>query len=95
MAVFHLRREAIITKIGILHPGEMGVSIAASAINSGHQVYWVSANRSDKTRRRAEKHDLIEIDSFPNFARPAEMIISICPPHAAEEVAKSVIEAGI
>ena len=29
-------------KIGILHPGEMGVSIAASAINSGHQVYWVS-----------------------------------------------------
>lgn len=28
------------TKIGILHPGEMGISVAASAINNGHQVYW-------------------------------------------------------
>ncbi len=47
------------TKIGILHPGEMGVSIAAAAINSGYPVYWVSQNRSDKTRSRAEKHGLM------------------------------------
>ncbi|MFN8387940.1 MAG: hypothetical protein U0V48_00690 [Anaerolineales bacterium] len=26
----------------ILHPGEMGVSIAASAVNNGHEVCWVS-----------------------------------------------------
>ncbi len=30
------------TPIGILHPGEMGVSIAASAKNGGHSVYWAS-----------------------------------------------------
>jgi 3-hydroxyisobutyrate dehydrogenase-like beta-hydroxyacid dehydrogenase len=29
-------------RIGFLHPGEMGVSIAASAQNSGHQVFWAS-----------------------------------------------------
>ena len=46
------------TKIGILHPGEMGMSIAASAIHSGHQVYWLSEGRSEKTRHRAEKHHL-------------------------------------
>jgi len=29
-------------KIGILHPGNMGISIAASAQNSGHAIYWAS-----------------------------------------------------
>jgi 3-hydroxyisobutyrate dehydrogenase-like beta-hydroxyacid dehydrogenase len=82
------------TKIGILHPGEMGISIAASAINNGHQVYWVSASRSDKTHARAEKYDLIAIDSLVEFCKTCEIIISICPPHVAEEVARSVIEAG-
>jgi len=80
--------------IGILHPGEMGISIAASAINSGYQAYWASPGRSDKTRARAEKYNLAEVDSFSQFCRTCEMIFSICPPHAAEEVAKSVIEAG-
>ena len=80
--------------IGILHPGEMGISIAASAIHSGHEVYWLSAGRSDKTRARAEAHDLKEIDSLAEFCQTCEVIISICPPHAAEEVAQSVSEAG-
>jgi 3-hydroxyisobutyrate dehydrogenase-like beta-hydroxyacid dehydrogenase len=82
------------TKIGILHPGEMGISIAASAINSGHQVYWMSGGRSAKTRARAEKYELIEIDSLAQFCRTCETIISVCPPHAAEEVATSVIDTG-
>jgi len=81
------------TKIGILHPGEMGVSIAASVINNGHQVYWVSQGRSDQTRARAQKHNLKEIDPFLEFCRTCETIISVCPPHAAEEVAASVVEA--
>lgn len=82
------------SKIGILHPGEMGISIAASAINNGHQVFWMSQSRSDKTRARAEKYDLVEIDSLFRFCQICEMIISVCPPHVAEEVAKSVLEAG-
>lgn len=81
------------TKIGILHPGEMGISIASSAINSGHQVHWISGGRSDKTRARAEKYDLMEIDSLIRFCQTCEIIISVCPPHAAEEIAKSVMDA--
>jgi hypothetical protein len=50
------------TKIGILHPGEMGVSIAASAVNSGHHVYWAMADRSDKTRQRANEHVLLGLE---------------------------------
>ena len=82
------------TEIGILHPGEMGISIAASALMSGHNVYWLSQGRSDKTRSRAKNHRLKEIRSLLQFSQVCEVIISICPPHAAEEIAWSVNEAG-
>jgi len=79
------------TKIGILHPGEMGVSIAASARNSGYPVYWVSENRSGQTRSRAEDHGLIETESIFELCEICDIIICVCPPHAAEEVARLVI----
>lgn len=82
------------SKIGILHPGEMGISVAASAMHSGHQVYWLSDERSARTRGRAEKYQLIEIHSLRSFCQACEMIISIGPPHAAEEIARSVNETG-
>jgi 3-hydroxyisobutyrate dehydrogenase-like beta-hydroxyacid dehydrogenase len=82
------------SKIGILHPGEMGISVAASAINSGHQVYWTSQGRSNKTRLRAGKLDLMAFETLPELCQTSEIILSVCPPHAAEDVAKSVIEAG-
>jgi 3-hydroxyisobutyrate dehydrogenase-like beta-hydroxyacid dehydrogenase len=82
------------TKIGILHPGEMGVSVAASAIHGGCQVYWVSQNRSEKTRRRAEKHGLRELKPLAGLSQTCEIIISICPPHAAEDIAQAVVETG-
>ena len=78
-------------KIGILHPGEMGVSIAASAMNNGNQVYWVSHNRSEKTRLRAQKHNLTEVDTLLRLCHSSEIIFSVCPPHAAEDVAKEVV----
>lgn len=80
--------------IGILHPGEMGISISASAIHGGNQVYWSSQGRSDKTRARAEQYSLTEVGSFSQFCRICEIILSVCPPHMAEEIATSVMEAG-
>lgn len=79
-------------QIGILHPGQMGISIAASAATSGHQVRWVSESRSDKTRLRAEKYNLIEVGSLSQLCETSEIILSVCPPHAAEDVAKSIVE---
>lgn len=80
--------------IGILHPGEMGISIAAAAIANGHQVHWLSAGRSERTHARAQRYHLIEIDSISQFCQTCETIISVCPPHAAEEVARLVVKAG-
>lgn len=80
--------------IGILHPGEMGVSIAASAINNGHRVFWVPSGRSQKTRERAQKHGLLETDSLTTLCKDCEIVFSVCPPHAAEKVGNSVIHEG-
>ena len=80
--------------IGILHPGEMGISVAVSAVNSGHQVYWASEGRSEKTRSRAENHGLVEVNSLAEICRTCDIILSVCPPHAAENVARAVIETG-
>jgi hypothetical protein len=44
--------------IGIRHPGEVGISIAASARQNGHQVYWVSDGRRIQTRARADRFGL-------------------------------------
>ena len=81
------------SKIGILHPGEMGISIAAAAINNGHEVYWASDGRSEKTQSRARKHQLLEVNSLLQLCQICEIILSVCPPHAAEDVARAVIEA--
>lgn len=79
-------------KIGILHPGEMGVSIAVSAMNNGNQVYWASHDRSEETRLRAQKYNLTNVNTLLELCHSSEVIFSICPPHAVENVAKEVVE---
>jgi 3-hydroxyisobutyrate dehydrogenase-like beta-hydroxyacid dehydrogenase len=77
--------------IGLLHPGDMGVSIAASAIRNGHHVYWASNGRSEQTRRRASEHQLIDVGSLEELCLMCPIILSVIPPSAAEEVAEQVI----
>ena len=80
-----------VQKLGILHPGNMGISIAASAQTSGCEVYWASESRSDQTRQRAEKFSLIDAHTLENLCQTCCVIASVCPPHAAEEVAEQVL----
>lgn len=82
------------TKVGLLHPGAMGISVGASAQNSGCTVYWAAAGRSLHTRQRAEEHNLREVETLAELVQQCEVILSVCPPHAAEEVAQEVLEAG-
>jgi 3-hydroxyisobutyrate dehydrogenase-like beta-hydroxyacid dehydrogenase len=81
-------------RIGILHPGEMGISVAASAKNSGHQVYWVSEGRSSDTKDRANKFELRDAGTLENLYTECSILISVCPPHAAESVARHVVESA-
>lgn len=80
--------------LGILHPGEMGLSVAASAQNSGHTVYWVSEGRSPQTVERAVRLALIDAHSLAKLCETCSVIVSVCPPDAAEAVANSVLSQG-
>ena len=83
-----------VLQVGILHPGEMGVSVAASARAGGHEVYWVSAGRSAETAARAEAASLIDRGTLGALCRQSEIILCVCPPAAAEDVARSVLAHG-
>ncbi len=78
-------------KVGILHPGQMGISVAASIQNSGHAVYWASEGRSQATRERAEKFSLQDAGTLAALVETCTVIVSVCPPHVAEKVAGQVL----
>jgi 3-hydroxyisobutyrate dehydrogenase-like beta-hydroxyacid dehydrogenase len=69
----------------------MGISLAASTINSGHTAYWVSDGRSPATRKRAEEHGLVETGSIQELCDRCSVIVCVCPPHAAVDVAARVL----
>ena len=81
-------------RVGILHPGAMGASVAATVQNSGSAVWWVPEQRSAATRERAERQGFHPAASLSSMASECEIVISVCPPHAAEDVAGSLIAAG-
>lgn len=80
--------------IGILHPGAMGTSVAAAAQNSGHTVHWASAGRSAQTQARAQQHRLVDGQTVATLCHTCTILISVCPPHAAEAVAQEVLAHG-
>ena len=80
--------------IGIIHPGAMGISVAASALRSGHRVCYVSEGRSEATRARAAEYKLRDLGSLATLCAECSIIVSVCPPHAAEDVARQVISHG-
>jgi 3-hydroxyisobutyrate dehydrogenase-like beta-hydroxyacid dehydrogenase len=72
----------------------MGISLAASAQNSGCEVFWASEGRSEQTRARAEAFDLVDAGSLEELVGNCSTLVSVCPPHAAEKVAEQVLSSG-
>ena len=81
------------TTIGLLHPGEMGAMVGASARADGARVLWSSEGRGPATRRRAEAAGLEDAGTLAELVRRSEVILSVCPPDAAVDVARTVAAA--
>ena len=73
--------------VGLLHPGEMGAAVGAVLRSQGHEVLWASQGRSEATRERAERAGLRDAGSVDALAREADLVLALCPPHAARDVA--------
>ena len=81
-------------RIGLLHPGAMGASVAATLTASGHNVLWCEGGRSAATRERATAAGATATASLERLAEDAEIILSVCPPDAAGELADEVLRTG-
>jgi 3-hydroxyisobutyrate dehydrogenase-like beta-hydroxyacid dehydrogenase len=75
--------------VGLLHPGEMGASVGRALQANRHEVLWASEGRSAATHERARSFR--DVRTVQALAGEAELIISICPPHAAPAVAGEVV----
>lgn len=80
--------------IGILHPGEMGIAVAASACNSGMNVAWCPYQRSLATQQRAQQLGLESYRSLQSLCDHCDLLIAVCPPHAAKAQAQAVLDCG-
>jgi len=78
-----------VTVVGLLFPGEMG-ALVGSAVEG--EVLWASEGRSEATRRRAESFR--DVGTVRELVAASELVISLCPPAIAEEVAGEVAAEG-
>lgn len=76
--------------IGILHPGVMGAALGSALKARAGAVIWADAGRTHATAKRAELADLIAVPDVAALAARSDVIVSICPPPAAREVAAQV-----
>jgi 3-hydroxyisobutyrate dehydrogenase-like beta-hydroxyacid dehydrogenase len=79
--------------VGLLHPGEMGAAVGGCLVSVGHEVLWDPAGRSRATTGRALAAELTGV-AFDRLVAKSSVILSICPPHAALDVAHQVAAAG-
>ena len=68
----------------------MGAAVGRCLTSLGHTVLWASEGRSMATADRAKAAGLDDAGTVANVAGDAEMIISVCPPHAATDMAWAV-----
>ncbi|MCI3948987.1 MAG: NAD(P)-dependent oxidoreductase [Acidimicrobiales bacterium] len=82
------------TVVGVLHPGAMGTALAAELQTAGCQVRWASDGRGPTTRQRAAAAGLDDAGSLEALVAGSDVVLSVCPPGAAVEVAAAVGAAG-
>jgi 3-hydroxyisobutyrate dehydrogenase-like beta-hydroxyacid dehydrogenase len=81
------------TTIGLLHPGEMGGAVGQCLTAGGHEVLWVPEGRSAETAARAGAAGLTAAGDLADLVRRSDVIMSVCPPHAAVGIARQVAQA--
>ena len=81
------------TTVGLLHPGEMGAAVGGCLVSVGHEVLWDPAGRSRASTGRALAAGLTGV-AFARLTAQADVILSVCPPHAALDIAQQVAVAG-
>lgn len=80
--------------VGLINPGAMGASVGAAAIAGGNKVLWASSGRSEATIERAKRAGLEDCITLDALVDRVEVILSVCPPHSADQVANAIAGKG-
>ncbi|MFN0301815.1 MAG: DUF1932 domain-containing protein [Burkholderiales bacterium] len=80
--------------VALLHPGEMGAAIGGCLAARNMRVMFASEGRSNETLARAKAAALHDGGSLRSTIRDSRIILSVCPPHAALDLAHSAVAAG-
>jgi 3-hydroxyisobutyrate dehydrogenase-like beta-hydroxyacid dehydrogenase len=67
----------------------MGTAVASALQGRGETVLWASAGRSSATVERATRAGLEDVGEAAELCGRCEILLSVCPPHAAVDVAQS------
>jgi 3-hydroxyisobutyrate dehydrogenase-like beta-hydroxyacid dehydrogenase len=65
----------------------MGAAVGGALAAAGHKVVWASEGRSPQSASRAAQAGLIDVLHIPDLLDECDVVLSICPPHAAPSVA--------
>jgi 3-hydroxyisobutyrate dehydrogenase-like beta-hydroxyacid dehydrogenase len=65
----------------------MGAAVGQCLTGVGYEVLWASEGRGPQTAARARAAGLADVGTAAEMAERAEVILSICPPHAALDTA--------
>src|SRR3954468_15218305 len=82
------------TKGGVLHPGGMAAALAARLRERRHDVAWAGEGRSAATRARADAAGLRDAGALDALLARCDVVVSVCPPHAALGVGRAVAGYG-
>jgi len=68
----------------------MGGAIGGALVARGVEVLWASEGRSPASRARADGRGFVDAGSLAEVVGGSEVVLCICPPHAANDVARAV-----
>ncbi len=80
--------------IALLHPGDMGSAVGGCAVRRGHTVLCALNNRSQASGKRAAAAGMQNAGSEEAAVKQAAVVLSVCPPHGALDLARRVAGFG-
>ena len=82
-----------VNTIGLLSPGDMGHAVGAVLVKNGIKVITCLEGRSNRTRGLAGKAGIINVPTYQDLVRDADIILSILVPSEAMNAATLVSQA--
>jgi 3-hydroxyisobutyrate dehydrogenase-like beta-hydroxyacid dehydrogenase len=80
--------------IGLLYAGEMGAALGTPLRERGYAVVSTAAGRTPRTVERCERAGFVLLDQLADVVRVSDIILSVVPPSAAEEMADAYASAA-